>query len=268
MNTISRIRSVCVFCGAARGNNPAYAEALAELGRGLAERDMTLINGGGAVGLMGVTADAVLAVSHDTAGDLAAWLPAVAPRIHVVPNGVAPFLALPGSWDDYLAALPAKLRHEIRRKERRLAAEAGPLEVVVATPETVEDLLDSFIALHRTSEGPKGVFMQPGMEIFFRRLGEVFVASGIFQLAFVVAGGRRMAGTIAFRFGDTTYLYNSAFDRSLEHWSPGMVLVGEDIRLAIEAGCTGFDMLKGDYAYKYRFGATARAVRRIAIERT
>ena len=36
-------------------------------------------------------ADAVLAVSHDTAGDLAAWLPAVAPRIHVVPNGVAPF---------------------------------------------------------------------------------------------------------------------------------------------------------------------------------
>ena len=59
-----------------------------------------------------------------------------------------------------------------------------------------------------------------------------------------------------------------AFDRSLEHWSPGMVLVGEDIRLAIEAGCTGFDMLKGDYAYKYRFGATGRAVRRIAIERT
>ena len=190
------------------------------------------------------------------------------PEVLDEPNGVAPFLALPGSWDDYLAALPAKLRHEIRRKERRLAAEAGPLEVVVATPETVEDLLDSFIALHRTSEGPKGVFMQPGMEIFFRRLGEVFVARGIFQLAFVVAGGRRMAGTIAFRFGDTTYLYNSAFDRSLEHWSPGMVLVGEDIRLAIEAGCTGFDMLKGDYAYKYRFGATGRAVRRIAIERT
>ncbi len=68
MNTISRIRSVCVFCGAARGNNPAYAEALAELGRGLAERDMTLINGGGAVGLMGVTADAVLAAGGRAIG--------------------------------------------------------------------------------------------------------------------------------------------------------------------------------------------------------
>ncbi|MFM8944481.1 MAG: GNAT family N-acetyltransferase [Actinomycetota bacterium] len=183
------------------------------------------------------------------------------------PNGVAPFLPLPATWDAYLTALPAKLRHEIRRKERRLEAEAGAMEVVVATRETLTDLLDSFVALHRTSEGPKGVFMQPGMEIFFRRLGEVFVDAGILQLAVLEASGRRMAGTFAFRFRGTTYLYNSAFDRSLEHWSPGMVLVGEDIRLAIEAGCAGFDLLKGDYAYKYRFGATARAVRRIGIER-
>ncbi len=54
------IRSICVFCGAARGNDPAYAEALAELARGMAARQMTLINGGGAIGLMGVAADAML----------------------------------------------------------------------------------------------------------------------------------------------------------------------------------------------------------------
>lgn len=183
------------------------------------------------------------------------------------PNGVAPYLALPASWDGYLAALPSKLRHEIRRKERRLAAEFGAFEIVVATPETLDDLLDDFIGLHRTSEGPKGVFMQPGMEIFFRRLGAEFARRGVLQLAFLVAGGRRMAGTIAFRFGGTTSLYNSAFDRSLEHWSPGMVLVGEDIRLAIEAGCHAFDLLKGDYAYKYRFGAMPRTVGRIAVAR-
>ena len=39
-----------------------------------------------------------------------------------------------------------------------------------------------------------------------------------------------------------------------------MVLVAEDIRIAIEEGCTAFDLLKGDYAYKYRFGAVPRAV--------
>ena len=46
-----------------------------------------------------------------------------------------------------------------------------------------------------------------------------------------------------------------------------MVLVGEDIRLAIEEGCGGFDLLKGDYAYKYRFGSHPRAVKRLVVMR-
>ena len=46
-----------------------------------------------------------------------------------------------------------------------------------------------------------------------------------------------------------------------------MVLVGEDIRLAIEDGCEAFDLLKGDYAYKYRFGATPARVRRLVVTR-
>jgi CelD/BcsL family acetyltransferase involved in cellulose biosynthesis len=46
-----------------------------------------------------------------------------------------------------------------------------------------------------------------------------------------------------------------------------MVLVGEDIRLAIEEGCSGFDLLKGDYGYKYRFGSSPRAVKRLVVKR-
>lgn len=182
-------------------------------------------------------------------------------------NGVAPFLPLPGSWDAYLADLPAKLRHEIRRKARRLEAEAGPVRISVATAADLEGSLDRFVELHRTSEGPKGVFMQPGMEIFFRRLGEAFLARGIFTLTFLELDGVRVAGTIGFRYEGTYSLYNSAFDRSFEALSPGMVLVGEDIRIAIEAGCTAFDMLKGDYAYKYRFGAVPRTIARLVVRR-
>ena len=46
-----------------------------------------------------------------------------------------------------------------------------------------------------------------------------------------------------------------------------MVLVAEDIRLAIEDGCHRMDFLKGDYSYKYRFGARRRHVRRLVVER-
>jgi CelD/BcsL family acetyltransferase involved in cellulose biosynthesis len=182
-------------------------------------------------------------------------------------NGVAPFLEIPGSYDEYLARLPSKLRHEIRRKARRLSAEVGPYRVTIATDGTLVEDLDLFIELHRSSEGPKGVFLQPGMEIFFRRLGEAFLRPGIFSLTFVEADGAKMAGTIGFRFEGTYYLYNSAFDARWRRLSPGMVLIAEDIRIAIEAGCSAFDLLKGDYAYKYRFGARPRAVKRLVVRR-
>ncbi len=54
------MRSVCVFCGSSTGDNPAYADAAARLGRTLAERNVALVYGGGHVGLMGVVADAAL----------------------------------------------------------------------------------------------------------------------------------------------------------------------------------------------------------------
>jgi CelD/BcsL family acetyltransferase involved in cellulose biosynthesis len=182
-------------------------------------------------------------------------------------DGVAPFLELPGSWEDYLAGLSSKYRHEIKRKARKLAEEAGEFRIVTADDETMIPLLDRFVDLHRLSEGPKGVFMVPGMEIFFRRLGEAFCADGVFRLTFIEVGGQLAAGTIGFVWGGTSYLYNSAFDRSWGNLAPGMVLVGEDIRLAIEEGCGGFDLLKGDYAYKYRFGSHPRAVKRLVVTR-
>jgi CelD/BcsL family acetyltransferase involved in cellulose biosynthesis len=182
-------------------------------------------------------------------------------------NGVAPFLHLPGTWEAYLAGLPAKLRHEIRRKAKKLEAETGPYRIETAIEETLPALLDRFVDLHRTSEGPKGVFMVPGMEIFFRRLAEWFLARGTFRLTFVRVGEDLAAGTIGFVHGGTYSLYNSAFDRRWQQLAPGMVLVAEDVRQAIEEGCSRFDLLKGDYAYKYRFGAKRRAIRRLVVTR-
>jgi CelD/BcsL family acetyltransferase involved in cellulose biosynthesis len=182
-------------------------------------------------------------------------------------NGVAPFLDLTETWDAYLAELPAKLRHEIRRKAKKLEAETGPYRIETATSETLPALLDRFVELHRMSEGPKGVFMVPGMEIFFRRLAEEFLARGTFRLTFIRVGEDLAAGTIGFVHGGTSSLYNSAFDRRWQQLAPGMVLVAEDVRQAIEEGCSRFDLLKGDYAYKYRFGAEPRAIRRLVVTR-
>lgn len=54
------MRAICVFCGSSPGAQPIYRETALELGRLLAARDLTLVYGGGNVGLMGLLADAVL----------------------------------------------------------------------------------------------------------------------------------------------------------------------------------------------------------------
>ncbi|HEY6123662.1 MAG TPA: TIGR00730 family Rossman fold protein [Steroidobacteraceae bacterium] len=54
------IRSVCVFCGSAPGSRPSYSRAAEEMGTALAKAGLTLVYGGGKLGLMGIVADAVL----------------------------------------------------------------------------------------------------------------------------------------------------------------------------------------------------------------
>jgi len=182
-------------------------------------------------------------------------------------DAVAPSLRLPPTYEEYLAGLPGKLRHEIRRKTRRLAAEVGEHRVVLATPDSLDRDLALFAEMHRSSQGPKGRFMVPGMELFFHRLGEAFIPDGEFHLAFLEVGGERPAAAVAFRYRGVFSLYNSAFDRNRRHLAPGMVLVADLIAHAIADGCDVFDMLKGDLPYKYRFGAVRREVRRLAVTR-
>lgn len=57
---MSTISSVCVYCGSSPGNDPAYVEAGAQLGRALADAGLTLIYGGGASGIMGAVARGAL----------------------------------------------------------------------------------------------------------------------------------------------------------------------------------------------------------------
>ena len=78
------LKSVCVFCGASPGARPIYREAAEALGRSLAERGLTLIYGGGAVGLMGMVADAALAAG----GEVIGIIPQSLKRAEVGHNGL------------------------------------------------------------------------------------------------------------------------------------------------------------------------------------
>jgi len=62
------VHSVCVFCGARSGENPAFATAAEALGTALAANSWRLVYGAGDVGLMGITARAAQNAGGSTFG--------------------------------------------------------------------------------------------------------------------------------------------------------------------------------------------------------
>lgn len=57
---MSKIRKICVYCGSSPGTNPAFVQAARDFGAVLAKNRIGLVYGGGAVGIMGEIAQAVL----------------------------------------------------------------------------------------------------------------------------------------------------------------------------------------------------------------
>ena len=70
------MKSVCVFCGSSHGRQPAYQAAAEKLGSAIAARNLTLVYGGGNVGLMGVVADAAIAAGGKVIGVIPEFLKA------------------------------------------------------------------------------------------------------------------------------------------------------------------------------------------------
>ena len=60
MTDMSKIKTVCVYCGSGAGTNPRFIESARDLGKTLAENGIRLVYGGGAVGMMGAVATAAL----------------------------------------------------------------------------------------------------------------------------------------------------------------------------------------------------------------
>ncbi|HXG67464.1 MAG TPA: TIGR00730 family Rossman fold protein [Blastocatellia bacterium] len=62
------MKRICVYCGSNNGARAAYADAARAIGMALTRRGISLVYGGGCVGLMGIVADTVLAEGGEVIG--------------------------------------------------------------------------------------------------------------------------------------------------------------------------------------------------------
>jgi CelD/BcsL family acetyltransferase involved in cellulose biosynthesis len=167
---------------------------------------------------------------------------------------VSPELDLPPTWEDYLAMLNRKQRHEVRRKLRRVR-EAGEVSYrVIEESGDLADATETFLALFRKGKADKAAFMTARRESFFRSLIGAMARVRILRLGILQLDTLPVGGVICFDYDNTVYLYNSCYDPRYRALSPGLISKILSIKDSIERGREKFDFLKGVEDYKYRLG--------------
>lgn len=179
----------------------------------------------------------------------------------------SPYIPLPGDWEQYLAGIDKKQRHEIRRKMRRVEETGGTVRwYILEDASKLDGAVESFMEL-MANDADKARFLTPPMREHMRNTARCAFEAGCLNLAFLEVGGEKAAGYMGFDYLNRLWVYNSGLDRRFMEYSPGWVLLGYLIKWANENRKTEFDFMRGNEDYKYKFGAIDRFVMRCTINR-
>ena len=176
--------------------------------------------------------------------------------VAVAEEDVAPRLVLPDTWDDYLAGLSKKDRHELRRKLRRLESHENWRWYCISDLDEAMERVDVFLDLMRRSDAAKAEFLTPERESFFRRVISVTAAENVLRLFFLDMDDQPVAASLCLDYDGVRMLYNSGHDPEYRYYSVGLLLHSFCLRDALEGGYRYFDFLRGNETYKYRLGGS------------
>lgn len=186
-------------------------------------------------------------------------------RMRCEADGVSAQIELPEDWHGFMQLLNGKQRHEIRRKERRLA-ESGPIAWQVLQDRLALDQMSVFFKLFTAGRKDKVAFLTPKMRSFFQSMAASMARIGLLRLLMLKIDREPAAATLFLDDGRTVYLYNNGYDPRFRHLSVGLLSKVATIREAIARRRHCFDFLKGAETYKLQLGGKPVALTRCRID--
>lgn len=188
--------------------------------------------------------------------------------IHSRPGDNCWQIALPSNFEEYVAGLSKNNRKSLRKAKRRML-DSG--RAVLRSAQTAPELAESMeilIDLHKRR------FMIDGRQTsnttdrfwnFHRDIAQRMLRGGRVWLHTLDIDGIPAAAEYEFSSGGILYTYQSGIDTDRLDISPGRVMMAALIRWAIEQGYHGFDLMRGDEAYKADWGAEPRGCSKFRI---
>ena len=189
-------------------------------------------------------------------------------RVETKQTNVSPQLLLPVGWEEYLASLSTKDRHEIRRKLRRLEETPSMAYLTIPEKDKLIEAMDSFFKLFQLSDTEKANFMNDKKREFFNKMISMLADRGNISLSFLEIGGKRVSTALCFDYNNDIYLYNSAYDPAYSELSVSLLLEVFCIRDAIAGRKRRFDFLSGNERYKYDLGGQDVPIYQCVVSRS
>jgi CelD/BcsL family acetyltransferase involved in cellulose biosynthesis len=181
-----------------------------------------------------------------------------------------PYIAIAGTWREFMAGKTQKFRKNLKASARRLQ-ESGELEYRTYT--TLPDITEK-LAVYREIEqrswkdaGGVGVTLDAGGLAFYKEAADVFGAAGGFVIRVLSAGGRAVAGTFGLVFDGVYYSLQIAHDREFDRCSPGTYLESLEIEECFGSGHREYEFLGGFLSNKSRWTSTYRHTTELHVYR-
>jgi len=174
-------------------------------------------------------------------------------------------IALPETFDGYLAMLSKGHRKQLRRLQRNLLAGERAVVHEVRSFEELDRAIEILIDLHQRrwrAAGEPGCFSSARFDAFHRSAIPEMLRAGSLRLSWLEVDEKPAAAEYDLAGGDVIYAYQSGFHPDLRAHEPGRMLAVAAVRRAIEQGFRGYDLLRGDEPYKAHW----RAGRRRSVE--
>jgi len=157
------------------------------------------------------------------------------------------------SYEDYMAARPAKLRNTISRKKRKLDREHG-YEISLFSGDEVPQAMSSYYAVYSASWKANEQYVD-----FLDGIVEGFSKPGWSRLAILYVNGQPIAAQLWFVLHGKASIFRLAYDEAWKQYSPGSILTSFLMEYVIDVDeVEEIDFLTGNDAYKQEWMSDRR----------
>lgn len=176
------------------------------------------------------------------------------------------YIALGPSYHDYVASRSKNLRDDVRRHERK--ARQDGLAVVSLSPEdfSPELLPEVFLSLHLARFKEESTFCKPTRQAFIRTVLPELFRQGRLKPFTLTVGGKVMAIDICMVGPRGLGTWNGGFLPEAGKYSPGTLILAEQLRQSFALGMEEYDWLRGSDSYKIRWATDSRSTGRFDFE--